>query len=134
MNTSASGVRAERRRRRRHSAEFKSEAVAACLQPGVSIASAALTRGLNANLLRRWIVDAEQEDAARPSVPRAITAPEDTFVALPLPPAPGDRPPIQIEIRRGSLALSDLVCGCVPDAHMKEASYERASHTSGAYH
>jgi transposase len=80
--------------------------VAACLQPGVSIASVALARGLNANLLRRWIVDAEQEEAARPSVPRAITAPENSFVALPLPLTPGDRPPIQIEVRRGSLTLS----------------------------
>jgi transposase len=106
VNTSASGIRVERRRRRRYSAEFKLEAVAACLQPGVSIASAALARGLNANLLRRWIVEAEQEEAVRIPVPKAITAPKDAFVALPLPPAPGDRPPIQIEVRRGGLTLS----------------------------
>jgi transposase len=49
-----------RRRRRRHSATFKAEAVAACRRPGVSIAAAALARGLNANLLRRWVVEAER--------------------------------------------------------------------------
>lgn len=49
-----------RRRRRRHSDEFKARAVAQCRQPGVSIAGVALANGLNANLLRRWVVDSEQ--------------------------------------------------------------------------
>ena len=43
----------ERRRRRRHSAEFIAEAVAACRQPGVSIAAMAMSRSVNANLLRK---------------------------------------------------------------------------------
>ena len=50
----------DRRRRRRHSAEFKAEAVAACRQPGVSIAAVAMSRSVNANLLRRWVVEAER--------------------------------------------------------------------------
>lgn len=60
MNTSEQTIGLGRRRRRRHSAEFKAEAVAACLQPGVSIAAVALSRGLNANLLRRWLVETER--------------------------------------------------------------------------
>lgn len=48
-----------RRRRRTHSAEFKAKVVAACREPGISIASVALAHGLNANLLRRWVVTAE---------------------------------------------------------------------------
>jgi transposase-like protein len=40
------------RSNRRHSAEFKAEVIAACLQPDVSIASVALTNQLNANFLR----------------------------------------------------------------------------------
>ena len=56
MNTNGQAMGLVRRRRRRHSAEFKAEAIAACLQPGISIAAVALARGLNANLLRRWIV------------------------------------------------------------------------------
>jgi transposase-like protein len=47
-----------RRRRRTHSAEFKAKVVAACREPGISIASVALAHGLNANLLRRWVVTA----------------------------------------------------------------------------
>jgi len=40
------------RRNRRHSPEFKARVIAACLQPGVSIAAVALVNGLNANYLR----------------------------------------------------------------------------------
>jgi len=43
------------RGRRRHTDEFKAQVVAACLQPGVSIAGVALANGLNANLLRNWV-------------------------------------------------------------------------------
>ena len=40
-----------RRPRRRHSAAFKAEVLAACVQPGASVASVALARGINANLV-----------------------------------------------------------------------------------
>ena len=45
--------------RQKYSKEFKSEVVAQARQPHVSIASVALSHGLNANLLRRWIYDAD---------------------------------------------------------------------------
>jgi transposase-like protein len=63
VNTSEQAISMVRRRRRRHSAAFKADAVAACLQPGVSIAAVALSRGLNANLLRRWLVEAVRTGA-----------------------------------------------------------------------
>jgi transposase-like protein len=44
-----------RRTRRRHSAPFKTQVVAACLEPGVSLAAVALANQLNANLLRQWV-------------------------------------------------------------------------------
>lgn len=50
--------------RRRHSAEFKVQAVKACQQPGVSIAAVALHFRLNVDLLRRWVADREEHDAA----------------------------------------------------------------------
>ena len=43
------------RRRRIHSIEFKTELVAICSQPGVSLSAVALAHGVNANLVRRWI-------------------------------------------------------------------------------
>ena len=95
-----------RRRRRVHSAEFKAEAVAACRRPGVSIAAAALERSINANLLRRWMVEAERAEGGRTSAPKALPAPSDTFIALPLQAAPADNTPIRVEVRRGALMVS----------------------------
>ena len=40
--------------RRRHSAEFKAEVLAACGQPGASVSAVALAHGLNTNLVRKW--------------------------------------------------------------------------------
>jgi transposase len=51
-----------RRRRRRYSVEFKAQVVAACQGPGVSLAAIALHHKLNANLLRRWVEQAERND------------------------------------------------------------------------
>lgn len=48
------------RRHARYSDEFKSQVVAACLAPGVSKAAIALANGLNANMLRRWVVESSQ--------------------------------------------------------------------------
>ena len=53
VNTIPTPVAGQRRRRRKHSDEFKAEAVAAATQPGVSIAAVALSRGINANLRKR---------------------------------------------------------------------------------
>ncbi len=71
MSTTEKIVETGRRRRRRHTSSFKAEAVGACQQPGVSIAAVALARGLNANLLRTWLRQAERRNA-----PIAIRATE----------------------------------------------------------
>jgi transposase-like protein len=96
-----------RRRRRNHSEQFKAEAVAACLQPGASIAAAAMARSINANLLRRWVVEAERANPGpvMPVAPTA-TAQSERFVALPLSAAPVDDAPIRIEVRRGAMTVS----------------------------
>jgi transposase len=89
-----------RERRRRHSAEFKAEAVNACRQSGVSIASAAMARSVNANLLRRWIAEAERDEGGR-STHREPVGASPAFIALAAPPKASLGPPIQIEVRRG---------------------------------
>jgi transposase len=40
--------------RRRHSAEFKAEVLAACELPGASVSAVALAHGLSANLAHKW--------------------------------------------------------------------------------
>ena len=54
MDTNALAAPASRRYRR-HTPEFKARVIAACLQPGVSIAAVSLANGLNANFLRSWV-------------------------------------------------------------------------------
>jgi transposase len=103
-------VRQAGRRRRRHSAEFKAEMVAACRQPGVSIASVALAHGLNANLLRRWIIEHEHATSPQPQVSRATdtTAPEPvpTFVPVTVAPERGRDEHIRVELRRGAMIVT----------------------------
>ena len=41
--------------RRNHSPEFKAQVLAACRQPGASIAAVALTHGLNSNVVHKWL-------------------------------------------------------------------------------
>ncbi|MPW11430.1 transposase, partial [Paraburkholderia sp. CNPSo 3155] len=59
VNTIEEEAPVGRRRRRRYSVEFKAQVVAACRRPGVSLAAIALDHRLNANLLRRWVEQAE---------------------------------------------------------------------------
>lgn len=58
-----------RRSRRRYTEEFKKQAIEACLQPGISMASVALANGLNANLLRRWVSERQEEAAGTAILP-----------------------------------------------------------------
>ena len=106
MNTSE-----DRRRRRRHSPEFKAKVIAACRKPGISLAAVALANRLNANLLRRWVVEQERAEAARPMVPaKRVRSPttidHPTFVPVPLErPATVVAQEIGIEIRRGATVV-----------------------------
>lgn len=56
-------------RRRRHSSDFKAQVVAACKQPGTSLSRVALDHALNANLVRRWVREAEMRSDERSSTP-----------------------------------------------------------------
>jgi transposase-like protein len=97
-----------RRRRRRHSALFKAEAVGACQQAGVSIATVALARGLNANMLRDWVRKAERSGrpiAIRPTAPSDVMPGTQGFMPVSLPPSPAASA-IRIEVRRNGRSVS----------------------------
>jgi len=92
------------RGRRRHSGEFRAHVVEECRRPGVSIASVAMANGLNANLLRNWLVaDSKANCLPVPTRSRAKIAPEE-FIELPLVAVPAskvtDAAEIRIELRR----------------------------------
>lgn len=102
VNTTEQSVSMVRRRRRSYSEEFKAEAVTACLQPGMSMAAVALSRGLNANLLRRWVIEAERTRSVRVSARGgAPVESSNRFVPVPLVSVPAE-PVIRIELRSAS--------------------------------
>jgi len=113
VNTISKEVVDGRRRRRTHSAEFKAHVVAACMQPGVSIAAVAMANGVNANLARRWVHQDEfahdRQGLGRPtSVTPAASIESASFVPLqlPQPAAPVAATDIRIELRRGATSIS----------------------------
>ena len=102
-----------RRRRRTHSVEFKAQVMQACRQPAVSIASVALSYGLNANLVRRWLngrdtgcgsAVALDLEAANP-VQRATAGAGGTFVPVQLEMAAPTPRDIRLELRRGAATI-----------------------------
>jgi transposase-like protein len=99
-----------RDRRRKHTDEFKATVVAECCRPGVSIARVALRHGLNANLLRKWVVNGERAGTSiasvepAPTEPKLIESVSPQFVAVPID-APSAAPSgaIEVEMRRGAM-------------------------------
>ncbi len=97
-----------RRGRRRHPPEFKLRIVQACQQPGVSIAAVALANGLNANMVRKWVIEAEAADRAGDTQPvdqsriqaGPVSAPVAGFIPIPAPKGESAAN-ISVEINRG---------------------------------
>ncbi len=128
MHTIPNEVGDGRRRRREHSAEFKAQVVAACSVPGVSNAAVAMSHGINPNLARRWVRNAEQRAAGvavKPtngSVPAAFV-PVQLPTAPSAPSAPAAAADIRVELRRGPIAISvSWPCTAAPEcaAWMRE--------------
>lgn len=102
------------KQRRRHSAEFKAQVLAACAAPGASVAAVALSFKLNDNLVHQW----RRGRGASPvpsatSTTVAESAPQ--FIALSLPSPPPTSAPavdsvaaesIHLEFKRGALGVS----------------------------
>jgi transposase len=102
-----------RRRRRIHSDEFKANAVASCMRPGMSMAAVAMAQGVNANLLRRWVRDAEMKSgtivvSATTAEGREAQESKTSFVPVSLPPPvqPAHVADVRIELRRGPTTVT----------------------------
>ncbi|MDO8777559.1 MAG: transposase [Burkholderiaceae bacterium] len=82
--------------RRRYSAELKAQVLRECGQPGASVASVALSHGINANVVHKW-----RRLAGAAPLPVARFVP----VALPTPgcEVPAD---IRMELRRGATSMT----------------------------
>jgi transposase len=114
-----------RPRRREYSKAFKAQLVAACAQPGASVGGVALSHGLHANMVHRWIresmpvraqpgvcADAELSFISLPlTASVASTRDEQALAALPPSPPPPPLPqppsaPVQLRLQRGELVVS----------------------------
>ena len=101
-----------RRTHRTYSPEFKAQLVAACQQPGASIAALAAQHGMNANVLHRWLKEHQRSGCHQlvQSSRRAIVGVCDqppAFIPLSLPsttPAPNEQE-VKIELRKGALSM-----------------------------
>jgi transposase len=102
-------VQTKRQARRRHDDELKAKVLAACDEPGASVAAVAQAHELNANLVHKW---RRLRDARRtaPSQPAAGKAEGAQFVALALPAnaapiLPAADAQIQVQLRRGATTV-----------------------------
>lgn len=71
----ASGVRVNRTGRRTYTLDYKLDVVRQCREPGVSVAAIALGHGINANLVRRWIVRHQRAGIDPTAKPQATLLP-----------------------------------------------------------
>ena len=97
------------RRRRYHREEFKQAVIAACCEPGSSVAGIAMANGVNANQVRRWMRERgisapTQHSPVRTPIARAEQM-APAFIPVPIAPAPAESLAIRIEIRRGNAAI-----------------------------
>lgn len=89
---------AKKNTRRRYGAELKQQILAKCAEPGASVASIAMTHGINANVVHKW------RRLASGALP-AVAAP--AFVPVSLPSATcAPAPDIRIELRRGATQIT----------------------------
>lgn len=106
-----------RPRRREYSKAFKAQVVAACAQPGATVGGVALSRGLHANMVHRWIREMElvrtQPGACADAAPSFVSLPLTAVVASTrdeqaldtLPPSPLSAS-VQVQLQRGELVVS----------------------------
>ncbi len=97
------------RRHARYSDEFKRQVVGACQTPGISMAAIARANSVNANMLRRWVVESSQSSddqlgAIKKPMQSAPASPD--FIPVKFAPAlPVQSPDIRIEIQHASAAI-----------------------------
>jgi transposase len=87
------------RTRRAYSKQFKAEVAAQCLMPGASVSAIALSHGINANVIRKWL-----PPGPAPMAPTPVLLP--VTIEPDAPPAqPAATRPIELSIHGTTLLL-----------------------------
>ena len=101
--------------RRRHADDLKARVLAACAEPGASVAAVAQAHGLNANLVHKWRRGRGAAMLTTAGPRRSAVAASAEFIPLTLPVAAAatNGPPnavpaadIRVEWRRGAAAIA----------------------------
>ena len=105
-----SAAQETKRTRRSYAPEFKREVVAQCLVPGASVSATALSHGINANVIRKWLPrhDAVASTALATMLP--VTIKPATRLATPKPsrmhaPLVATRLPIELSLGAATVRL-----------------------------
>ncbi len=108
-----------RPRRREYSKAFKAQVMGECAQPSVSVGGVALSHGLHANMVHRWLREARLAQTFTTQLSADTPAP---FIALALPDGMSSLTPsapvaptsVQVRLQRGELVvnLSCAVSDC----------------------
>ena len=98
--------------RRRHSLKFKEQVLAACAEPGASVAAVARSFELNDNLVHQWR-RGRGVGTTKLAIPLAQNASEFVELSLPAPTPPrvevaAASESIRIELKRGALGVNVL--------------------------
>ena len=107
MHTMASEAPANRPKRRLYSPELKTQVMQECRQSGASVAGVALSHGINANIVHRWL----REQTTSALVPQfQVSANANAFVPVTLNksapgPAPHAKLDIRVEVQRANSAI-----------------------------
>ena len=107
MHTMASEAPASRPQRRFYSQELKGQVRQECRQSGASVAGVALSHGINANIVHRWL----REHSQTALVPQSqANANANAFVPVTLDePSPGSAPQaapdIRVEVQRTNATI-----------------------------
>jgi len=87
------------RTRRTYSKQFKAEVAQQCLMPGASVSAIALSHGINANVIRKWLPPGPVPVARAPVLLPVTIAPDAR------PAQPGAAQPIELSIHGATLRL-----------------------------
>jgi transposase len=105
---SASGVRINRTGRRTYSLDYKRDVVRQCSEPGVSVAAVAMQNGINANLVRRWMVRQRRELMPASTKPQSAMLPVAIEATPPLPLGPNAGDDASSKRKRSAAATIEI--------------------------
>jgi transposase len=97
------------RTHRTYTPEFKAQLVAACQQPGASIAALAGQHGMNANVLHRWLKEHQRSGCHQlvevaTHATSAVPSQGPAFIPLALPTVSREQE-VKIELRKGAISM-----------------------------